>query len=868
MEATPADKLAVIGNGLVLIAATGPVLMVAGAALKGLSAVMAATAAVTKTAANAQLTYTMLVNSSTAATKVATVATSALRAAQITLNAAMLTNPAGVALLAIVALVGGVLALKVAYDSLNAGNESVTAATKAQGEEVDELRGKYESLKESTGESSEETLKAKAALDAAEESYRKIYQTMDSFIAESDAVIQKHQEMMAKMDDTVSAADEEAGSLLALGDRLSELSGHVEGDTAKKAELSAVVSALNGEIEGLNIVINEQTGEIEGSTEAVYGLIKAEANRIQSKANYEKLAEAIKQESALIDQLAEAQENLSVASKEAVVGHDQFGNEIVFVESEADKCQKTIDDLTGQIEVNRAEQEKAVSVLEKVASKEAALEQAVNAVKDGHLGAADAAAKYSNANNDIVITAEEVTEKLEVVKQEIDENVQAIKDYAAANPAFERAMENAGFSADTLNSHLGDLELEFDDLSAKFEECVTDISSGLEVLDTNSQISLSKLVENLRINAEATSNWKDNCMAVWNSVPAELEPAVQSMIEAGPDKFGLAMQQLAGLSEEELTDMVRQMAGYTDSTTQSLADLLMQTSEFGATLAQNLRLPDGSLNYTAIAAALNSAGFDATAIASLTSDQIAAALGIDPSEIDMSQITAAVQSEEPKAVDASAEAGGNSGEAYSDANTEGIESRKSQVASAAVSVISNAATTAAPIASTGGYMVGTNLGLGIASGLRGSSGLITAASVSAVNNAVAAAKRAGEIHSPSRRTEREIGKQMIAGAARGVTRNSHLFESAMAHSVNRSIDAVPINTNMRTRVVPAFNTSALQGSSAVMTRRDVSDAVTTAFGNLGFAEMGVYIDEDKLIGYTAKKTDRALGKIKRNSGGL
>ncbi|MEG0374233.1 MAG: hypothetical protein RR672_01250, partial [Raoultibacter sp.] len=283
-----------------------------------------------------------------------------------------------------------------------------------------------------------------------------------------------------------------------------------------------VVSALNGEIEGLNIVINEQTGEIEGSTEAVYGLIKAEANRIQSKANYEKLAEAIKQESALIDQLAEAQENLSVASKEAVVGHDQFGNEIVFVESEADKCQKTIDDLTGQIEVNRAEQEKAVSVLEKVASKEAALEQAVNAVKDGHLGAADAAAKYSNANNDIVITAEEVTEKLEVVKQEIDENVQAIKDYAAANPAFERAMENAGFSADTLNSHLGDLELEFDDLSAKFEECVTDISSGLEVLDTNSQISLSKLVENLRINAEATSNWKDNCMAVWNSVPAEL----------------------------------------------------------------------------------------------------------------------------------------------------------------------------------------------------------------------------------------------------------------------------------------------------------------------------------------------------------
>ena len=894
LEVTPTDRLAAIGNGLALIAVAGPTLMITGKAIKGVGAAVTAMTDAYKVAKAVHMTYRAAVAASTAAmgaqtiaTKVHAAATGGLTAAQSLLNAAMLANPAGVALVAIVALTAGVVALKTAYDSINPKQESVTAATKKQAEEIEWLRGRYEALSEKAGENADATLKAKAALDEAEEAYRRTYKSMDTFLQECDDMIQKHQEMAAEMDDVVSAADDEAGKLLNLGSKFNELAGHVDGDASKKAELQAVVNALNGEMEGLNLTINEQTGDIEGNTDAVYALIKAEADRIRSKAHYEKLADAIDREAELTNQLTEAQNELMTASTEATTIVDQFGMTNVLVASDADKLKERIVSLTGEIKENREEQGESISIIEQMASKEAALGQAVEEVKNGTLDAAAAAEKYSDANTGLVITAEEVAEQFAVVRQEIDENVQAIKDYAKANPAFQRAMSNAGYSAESLNTYLGNLGLEFEDLSSAFEDCVTDITSGLDKIDTASQISLGKLIENLQANAEATRNWKDNCMTVWNSVPAELRPTVQQMIEAGPEQFGLAMQQLSGLSQEEMTAMVQSMADSTDSMTNDLADLLMATYGFtaeqanalaglldytdgyGQTLSANLALPDGSLNYSMIAEALNAAGFDATEIANLTSDQIAAALNIDPSQIDMSEITAAVANEEPNATDAAEDTGDSTGSTFTDSTAKKIDEQKGQISNAAVSAVSNAASVASPLAKSGGYLVGMNMGLGIANGMRSTSGLIVAAAVSAVNSAVAAARAAGEIKSPSRRTEREVGRELIVGAARGVTKNAYVLDRAMASSVTRSIDAVPVGGNMTINPVPSYGGMSFHGLGPSITRSDVAQAVSSALGSMELSEMAVYIDGDKLVGHTAKKMNGAIGKIQsREKGGL
>lgn len=84
-----------------------------------------------------------------------------------------------------------------------------------------------------------------------------------------------------------------------------------------------------------------------------------------------------------------------------------------------------------------------------------------------------------------------------------------------------------------------------------------------------------------------------------------------------------------------------------------------------------------------------------------------------------------------------------------------------------------------------GFGVGASLGQGMARGIQSTIALVAASAAALVHNATAAAKRAGDIHSPSRLWDREIGYQLGAGGARGITRSASLM-------ANAARDAIPI----------------------------------------------------------------------------
>ena len=70
--------------------------------------------------------------------------------------------------------------------------------------------------------------------------------------------------------------------------------------------------------------------------------------------------------------------------------------------------------------------------------------------------------------------------------------------------------------------------------------------------------------------------------------------------------------------------------------------------------------------------------------------------------------------------------------------------------------------------SSGWYSVGYNISAGIASGVLGGSSLISSAAVSAARSALAAAKRALGVHSPSRVFRDQVGRMIPAGIAQGI----------------------------------------------------------------------------------------------------
>jgi hypothetical protein len=92
----------------------------------------------------------------------------------------------------------------------------------------------------------------------------------------------------------------------------------------------------------------------------------------------------------------------------------------------------------------------------------------------------------------------------------------------------------------------------------------------------------------------------------------------------------------------------------------------------------------------------------------------------------------------------------------------------------------------AVLAGAGGwfYGVGGAMMAGIARGIGDNSGGVARAAANAVNQAVAAARVAGDIHSPSRRTDREIGLPLIQGVARGIARGAAGVRKSMVSAID------------------------------------------------------------------------------------
>lgn len=86
--------------------------------------------------------------------------------------------------------------------------------------------------------------------------------------------------------------------------------------------------------------------------------------------------------------------------------------------------------------------------------------------------------------------------------------------------------------------------------------------------------------------------------------------------------------------------------------------------------------------------------------------------------------------------------------------------------------------------------VGKNVVSGIANGISGGVGAVISAAKRAAQRALSAAKRALGIHSPSRKFRDEVGKQIVAGMALGITKNTKKATSAgtkLANAVYKSV---------------------------------------------------------------------------------
>lgn len=122
--------------------------------------------------------------------------------------------------------------------------------------------------------------------------------------------------------DSTDSNKKQADSYRALSSRLKELNETENKSADEKAEMQSIIDQLNGDIEGLNLTIDDQTGGLKNNAAAVSNMLDAYADMQDTKDLQDKLAEALRNQAAAQNEYDEALERYKQAKADGLTGDD------------------------------------------------------------------------------------------------------------------------------------------------------------------------------------------------------------------------------------------------------------------------------------------------------------------------------------------------------------------------------------------------------------------------------------------------------------------------------------------------------------------------------------------------------------------
>ena len=373
-----------------------------------------------------------------------------------TLSAALW--PLTIAVGAIAAITAGFVLLFNRLSNANEEFNALTATAKNHYEAVQDLRREYELANMVYGENSAEVSRLRGEMEASQLVFEANRLTMEEFLATNDRLIDSHRRTADGFAENIVAIDREEQSAEALIGRLAALTDQTGLTAAEQMQMSAIVDELNSGFPEMALTIDEMTGALNLSVDAMRDLAQAQAEQDRLAAGHQAFVQALQEEASIREQLALATEQYAAAQQRA--------DEATWSITGATRRNANND-----LAAFREEYERLSSVLAEnldiQAQTEAAWERQSQATQD----AADAVVSYEDAVNRAIQSVQSDMELL-------------VESY---NLAFEAARENIGRTIGL-----------FDTMSTEATISITDMTTAMQ-----SQMEFLDLcAENLRLAAE------------------------------------------------------------------------------------------------------------------------------------------------------------------------------------------------------------------------------------------------------------------------------------------------------------------------------------------------------------------------------
>lgn len=204
--------------------------------------------------------------------------------------------------------------------------EGLTATTREQYYELQDLNAEYEEACEKYGETSEEALRLKYQVDDLTASYEANKQTLEEFTAEVDALVQSHDELISSYEDSMATIDQNEVGTLSLIQKLEDLASTTNRTAAQEEQMKAVIDQLNADLPELALSYDDVASSTEKSIEAMKQAAEAQAEQERQAEQKQAYVDLLKEQANLEEEIAKAEENVRLEQErmDDMSGWDHF----------------------------------------------------------------------------------------------------------------------------------------------------------------------------------------------------------------------------------------------------------------------------------------------------------------------------------------------------------------------------------------------------------------------------------------------------------------------------------------------------------------------------------------------------------------
>ena len=505
----------------------------------------------------------------------------------------------------------------------NASDSKITIATQNQRNALDALANEYEQVAAASGRYSNEALALKGRLDAQTAAYESQKQTVGQLRQELQDLTERYNNTTGEHSSSLMNAESQAASLAWQLEQLRQIGDAWDGSNDSVLRAMTLVANLNSGIEGLGLTVDEETGKLNMSFDAVGAKIEEMYRKLTLEAEMEQFkafSASIPSDMATLDKSLQ-QLNHDAESYLTTMGYmssgrtlEQYGyGAAISIEElnkqiddgtfSLEKWEKKVADIYGTPWFGKGEQEEAVysaiaayakereaynanqeelgklvRLDEMETRKKEALAKAVQYVTNGYGSAAEAAQKYSEITEDMTdeerefsfsFTAAQVNDavfaeqaaQLAEQKEAYDAMVDSIERANIRGVNFNDVLGSMGVSVESFASSLTSTGTSFEDFATQVGNAVDLVTNGRAKIEADESLSAEEIYETVRQNAEAYTEWAGLIVELSKTVGNEAGLAyLQALKDEGPGNAELLKQYLTPEGNEVFQETANAIA--------------------------------------------------------------------------------------------------------------------------------------------------------------------------------------------------------------------------------------------------------------------------------------------------------------------